>query len=321
MTQRLVFAALLCAACARLAQQTGPVDLGVLERTRDGLRERLAKARAADARIAEAPAADVLIGMPLGFTGRLVQEVTAGFLDQVEIALKDIKVHKEGEFKAKTRLGTVKPGRFKLDLTLHEARVLLKPGPPQVDFKGNRVGLALPVTLAQGQGRASVSFEWDSRGLGSAVCEDFQVKQPVAGQVAPRTYEVKGAFVLRAEDGTLVAQPEFPDLVVRLSVQPSQETWKGVERAIEERSWKCEKVLQKANVPKLLKGVLASGFDVRIPKKVFKTIRLPAGLQRSLTLEGKPFALGVKLLELRVTPDILWYGADVDARRANGAEK
>ena len=316
----LVLAALSSAACRQNPFEERPAaDLAALENTRDLLRERLATLRAGDARISQAPEADVLIGMPVALSSALVQQVTRGFLDQVEITLRDIAVHKQDDIRAKTRLGTLKPGHFKLAMMLHEVRALLKPGAPEVDFEGNRLSLALPVELAEGQGRATVSFEWDSRGLGSVVCEDFKAVQPVSGRVAPRSYTVKGAFVLSVEEGLLVAKPDFPDLAVRLIVEPSEETWRGVDAAIKKRSWKCEKALNAVNVPAILKGLLAKGLNVRIPKRIFKPIRLPAGLQTSVSIEGKPYALGVAPLALRVTPDILWFGADVSATRGPAA--
>lgn len=287
--------------------------MAALEKTRDELRNRLAQVLLADPRIASTPEADVLIGMPVAFTAELVKTVTAGFLSQVEIALHDIKVHVADEIETKTKLGTIRPGRFTLDMTLREVRAVLQPGTPKVDFKGERLRLELPVTLAKGQGRADVDFAWDSRGLGSIVCEDFSLAEPVSGRVLPVSYTVKGGFRLAVEGGALVASPEFPDLLVHLVVEPSEDTWRRVDKAIEARSWKCEKVLEKIKVPKILQGLLAKGFDVRIPRKIFKPVRLPAAFQESVVFEGRSYGLRVRPLELRVTPDILWYGADVQA--------
>lgn len=290
-------------------------DLTVLERRRDELRGQLARARAADPLVARAPAADVLIGMPVAFTAGLVRQLTLALVGQVRIALRDLEVHKEGSVAAKTFLGTIRPGHYRVDLTLHEAKALLKPGAARVDFRGEKLGVNVPVTVAEGEGRATVRFDWDSRGLGSVVCEDFKMKQTVTARVVPRTYEVKGAFALSVEGGALVAKPDFSGLSVRVGVAPTEETWKAIEKAIEERSWKCEAVIKKVNVPKLLGERLAEGFEVKIPQKIFKPVRLPAAVQQSIALEGRSVALGVRLIDLRFAPEILWYGADVEVRR------
>jgi hypothetical protein len=300
--------------CTRPAEEASPAaDLVALEKERDELRARLAKARAADTTLAQAPEADILVGLPVGFTSDLVRQVVDGFLDQIEIVLRDIEVRKEDEVRVKAFGGTITPGAFKLDLKLHEARAVLKPGTPTLDFKGNRLSIAAPVTLADGQGRATVSVDWDSRGIGAAVCDDFQVTLPVSGRVKPQTYAVSGAFVVQVEDNAVVAKPDLRDLVVHLAVEPSEESWKAVDKVIAERSWKCEKVVSAINVPRLLKGLLDKGFDVRIPAKLLKPIRLPAGVQQSVTLEGRTYALGVKPLDLRITPDLLWFAAQVRA--------
>ncbi len=113
-----------------------------------------------------------------------------------------------------------------------------------------------------------------------------------------------------------MARPDFPDIVLRVGVEPTEETWKAIGEAIEKRSWMCQAVLKKVDVPKLLKDWLAHGFEVPIPRSLFKPLRLPAAVQQSVTLEGKPYALGVRFFDLRLTPQILWYGAKVDVRLA-----
>jgi hypothetical protein len=290
------------------------IDLTTLERRRDALRARLAKACARDPRLARAPEADLIVGMPLSLTSRILRHITQGFLGQVEIVLRDLEVHKEGVVRAKTMMGTLRPGRFRLDLTLHEARALLEPGPPRAELTGSRLAVSLPVTVARGDGRATVTLDWDSQGLSRVACEDFRIQERVEGQVVRRTSQVKGTFLLSVEDGALVAEPDFPDARLGLSVEPSASTWRSVENAIEKRSWKCEKALEWVNVPKLLRGLLERGFEVKVPRKVFKPLRLPVGLQRSLVFEQKRYDLDLKLLDLRVTPDILWYGAGVQLK-------
>jgi hypothetical protein len=313
----IVLLAALAPGCAwRRGDQATKADLAALEKTRDELRARLDQALIADPRIASAPQADIVIGIPVAFASGLVKNVTAGFLNRVEIVLRDIKIHAADDVHARTKLfGTIKPGHFTLDMNLQEARAVLSPGTPKVEFKGERLKLELPVTVARGSGQAELTFAWDSKGLGSIVCEDFTVVEPVSGRVQPVTYTVKGAFRLAVDEGALVASPEFPDLVVHIVVEPSEETWLRVDEAIDARRWTCVKVLEKVKVPKLLQELLDRGFDVRVPRSIFKPIRLPAAFQESVTFEGRSYGLGVKPLALRVTPDILWYGADVQAAR------
>jgi hypothetical protein len=292
------------------------MELAALERRRDELRERLSRARAADPRIARAPEGDVLVGMPVAFAAELVRQATRGLLGEVEITLRNLKVHKVGSVKAKTRLGTIQPGRYTLDLTIHEARVLLEPGMPEVDFRGGRVGIALPVTAARGQGHGTLKFGWDSQGLGRLACDDFQVTLRVAARAVPRTYPVKGAFDLSVEDGALVATPDFPDVAARVGFEPSEQTWRAFERVIEKRSWRCRALVKKLDLRELLGDLFERGFVVRVPPRIFRRARLRAAVQQSLTFSGRTYAVGARLLDVRLTPDILWYGAAIDVRTA-----
>jgi hypothetical protein len=317
--RRLLFLLLLLSsstepACRKPEPRPTPTaDVATLEKTRDELRARLLALRNQDPQFAQAPPADILVGLPVAFSTHLVRQVLDGFLSQIEIVLEDLDVRKEDEVHVKSFVATITPGAYKLHLKLHEARALLRPGAPTLAFKGNRLAISLPVSLAEGQGRATLDLDWTSRGIGAAVCDDFHVSLPVTGRVKPASYAVNGAFVLKVEKGALVAKPELRDLVVHLAVDPSAETWKAVDGVIAERSWKCEKVLSAINLPRLLKGVLDKGFDVRVPASLIKTIRLPAAVEESVTLEGRTYALSGEPVDLRITPDLLWFGARVRA--------
>jgi hypothetical protein len=288
-------------------------ELNHLEMKRNGLREKLAELRAKDPGLKEAPAGSVLIGVPVEVATDLVRQFTAEFLDQVEIDLRGIKVHKEGEVTAKTFLGTMKPGAYVVDVTLDEGKGRLKPGKATLKFEGNRIQIALPVTVAEGTGRATIRFKFDSKGMAGAICDDLDLTHTVSGSVAPESHVLEGSFLLAVEDGVLEATPDFPDLGLRLKIEPSAETWASIDKLVGERGFKCRTALKMVNIRGVLKDLLDRGFDVKVPKKVIRPIRLPAGLQASVLLEGKKYDLFVMLQELRVVSNVLWYGADVSA--------
>ena len=296
-------------------------ELNRMEQTRNALRERLAELSAKDPALKEAPAGSVLIGVPVDVATDLVQQLTAGFLDQVEIDLRGIKVHKEGEVTAKTFLGTVKPGAFVVDVTVDEGRGRLKPGNATLKFEGNRIHIALPVLVAEGTGRATIRFRFDSKGMAGAICEDLDLTQAVSGRVTPESHTLEGSFLLAVKDGVLEATPDFPDLGLRLKIEPSAETWESIDKLVEERGFKCRTALKMVDIRGVLKEILDRGFDVKVPKKVIRPIRLPAGLQASVVLEGKTYDLFVMLQELRVVSSVLWYGADVSATVAGAARE
>ena len=66
----------------------------------------------------------------------------------------------------------------------------------------------------------SLRFRWDSKGLANLVCGDVDVTRAVTGEVSPRNYRVTGHFAIEADGETIVLRPSFPDLAVRLFVDP-----------------------------------------------------------------------------------------------------
>ena len=290
--------------------------IATLEATRDRLRERLGRLREKDPLVASAPEGGVLIGIGEGFGSQLLSQATTGFLGQVELVLKNLKVHKAGRVRVKTPLGRMTPGHYVLDVRIEEVRGILEPGPVKLDFGRGRADVSFPVRVARGEGRARLRFQWDSRGLAGAFCDDFTVTTRVGGHVRPRTYPVEGSFDLSMAGGTLTAVPRFPDLVVNLEVEPSEESWAEVERVLGRRSLKCRMALKLVDVRQALERLLDKGFKVRVPQKILKPVRFPVGLRQSVVLEGRTYDLAVTPRALRISPKRLWYGADVTAEAA-----
>ena len=296
-------------ACSPKPSRPAP-DLKALEDERDALRERLAELRGRDQRLRAAPEGTVLIGVPVATATDLLRKATSGFLDQVELVLEDLNVRKQGTIRHRTFLGTVSPGRYTVDVSVDRVRAVLEPGEARVDFEGDRIGIEVPVTLARGEGRATVRFRWDARGVSRAVCGDFEAAPTVEGRVRPETYQVKGGFELSIQDRRLVAVPRFRDLVVRLVVEPSEASWAAVARIVEEQPVQCRTALKMIDLRQILGDLLARGFRVRIPRKLLKPVEVPAGLEQSISVEGREYLLGVVPRGLTLDAGMLWYGAD-----------
>ena len=69
------------------------------------------------------------------------------------------------------------------------------------------------------------------------------------------------------------------------------------------------------------RNLVGRGFNVKIPQKLIKPVRLPAGLKQSLEIQGLQLALNVKPTGLLVAGDRLWYGADIVLEPAKKAAK
>jgi hypothetical protein len=253
-----------------------------------------------------------MIGIPTSFTSSIVEQVVTGLFGETTLTLKNLKVHKEGKVKAKMLISKRVIGEFVLDVNIHQVQGLLRPGKPTLVFGASVVKLTLPVRLAEGRGQAELRFKWDSKGLAAnTVCGDTDVTREVTGGVVPQDYEVQGSFAISASGSKIQLVPRFPDLAVRIFVDPSDEAWAVVEGVVKEQRKGCEIALSKVDIKDKLGDILGRGFNVKIPQKIFKAIQLPAGVSQSLRVQGIQMALQAKPTGLLVANDRLWYGADI----------
>jgi hypothetical protein len=292
-------------------------ELDNLVRRRDALSEQLLDMtiRRDDQGLGAAPRGQIMIGMPTALTRAVVERLVTGLFQETTLTLKNLAVRKDGKVKAKMVFKKKTVGEYELDVSIPEVQGVLKPGKPELTFEKDLVRVRLPVRLAEGHGTASLQLKWDSKGLAAnAVCGDVDVVKAVGGTVAPADYLVEGTFGVKAEGETVVLTPDFGELAIRIVVQPSDASWGVVDSVIAEQRAVCREVLEKIDLKSILGKLLDRGFNVKIPKKIFKPIRLPAGVKSSLRLQGVDLALEVKPTGLVVTPDRVWYGANVNAK-------
>jgi hypothetical protein len=262
--------------------------------------------------VATAPRAGVMIGIPTSFTASILEQVVTGLFGETTLTLRNLKVHKEGQVKAKMLIAKRKIGEYVLDVNIHQVQGLLKPGKPKLGFGKNKVDVVLPVRLAEGHGEADLRIQWDSKTLAAnIVCGDVDLTRTVNGNVVPTDYEVSGSFAISAAGDAVVLRPRFPDLAVRIYVDPSEQAWGVVDAVVKEQPKGCEMALNKVNLKEKLGKIVGRGFNVKIPQKIFKPVKLPAGVSQSLEVQGLKLALQVKPTAVLIASDRLWYGADV----------
>jgi hypothetical protein len=291
-----------------------------LRREADRLESRLRVLVAKDPVMAAAPAGDLLVGLPEREGQDVLGQLATGFLGEARLELRNLRVRKSGQVRTNTPFGRMTPGAYSLDLRIHEVHGVLQPRAPRVSLEGAAVAVELPVRVSRGEGRATLFFKWDSRGLAGAFCGDFSVRLPVAGKVVPRTYTARGRFDFSLEQGEVVATPVFPDLVFNLQVEPSEQTWRAVARVLADRGAGCRAALKLVDVPALLRRMLAKGFNVKVPPRVLKALRRPATVRRELTVEARTYALEASPRRLAAAPRFLWYAADVSLAAPRTAE-
>ena len=294
-----------------------PAAIEALRAERDALAARVRETfiRQGEQSLVRAPQAGVMIGIPTSVTRSIVEQVVTGLFGETTLTLRNLKVHNEGKLKAKLLIKKRTLGEYVLDMKIHQVQGLLKPGKPNLSFGTNTIGLTLPVRLAEGTGDAELNFKWDSKGTADLVCGDTEVSRTIGGGVVPHDYNVKGRFGISADAETLTLRPQFPDLAVRIFVDPSEDAWKLVEEVVRDRPKGCEIALGKVDVKEKISGLLGKGFNVKIPQKIFKPIRFPAGISQSLELQGVKLDLEVKPSGVLVADDRIWYGADLNLKK------
>jgi hypothetical protein len=305
----LVAALATSAACGRKDRPTSEAlrgEIAALEKQRDALRERLNDLVARDPRIEGMPQTPVRVGVPTTLARDLVQRVTSGFVDQVTLELGNIRVRRRGTVR---KIVTI--GHYDLDVTVNRVTGKLKTGKPDVTFGGNRVSLALPVSVASGTGSATVGFKWDGRNVSGAVCGDMDITREIEGSVRPHRYLVRGGLALGASAGQILVEPRFPVVKVNLKVIPSERSWAALREILDDQEGICGFVVDKVDVLGLVRKIIDQGFDVRLPTEKIKPMAVPVGIEPTMVVRGEPVALEIRIGELAITEHVIWLGAHV----------
>ena len=295
-------------------------DLARARAEHERLRKQFEQVAAHDPVVSEALAqgGEVILGVRPLFVQEVVREVDARYLDRVVLDLPlEVHVHDSGDVKVGTFLGHLNAGTWTLDVTIHRVRGLLRARTPRVaSAPDNTLRLDLPVVLEEAHGSATVHFAWESHSLAKVVCRDFELTRRLEGRVLADEYTVTGGFQLSAGHDALRAEPVFPPHKFRVRVDMSKESWAEVRAAIDEQDQilRCGLALDPEALLAKLRDRLHEGFDVKLPRSLFRPIDFPASVRESATIEDRRVDLAVRTRELKVTPQAVWYGADVKTR-------
>lgn len=303
----------------------GPADAQPateLPRLNRDLRARLDTLLAADPVVSEAmrTSGDVVIAVRAAFARSVVRELTHRYFDRVVVDLRDLDVFRQGDLRKQTPLGKLRVGEWAVDMRVHQVKGVLRAGEPRVHFvPGNQVELEFPVHLEQGQGQATLDFAYDSKGLANLVCKDFQATQKVSGGVIPEKYPVTGSFRLRTAPNSLTAKPDFTETFrVRLDLDPG--SWAAVRARLEkeDRVGRCGLALNPDKALTELRTIAGRGFDVKLPRQLFRTVVLPAEGAQTVQVEQQQVHVAVHQNALRMGEDLVWYSAQVDVELPKG---
>jgi hypothetical protein len=301
-------------------------EIAALNARVDSLRDSLETIAAGDSilNFATADSASITVALSEALLVRLTEEAARRYFDRVELHLRDIRGHGEGEIERPTPFGKMTLGDWSVQVAAHRIDAVLASGDPTVDFTGtHRVHLELPMRIREGSGRLRLDFAWDSHSVFNALCRDFESSQEVQGGLLPQRHVVRGDILLSAGPRGIVADPEFPPEKFPLQMALDDDSWQRLRAALEEQNKprKCGVLLHPEQVLEGLRKLGLNGVRFRLPKTVLRRISMPGSITRTVRILDTPVALSVTPSRLRMTPGRIWYSARIETKKSEGNEK
>jgi hypothetical protein len=119
---------------------------------------------------------------------------------------------------------------------------------------------------------------------------------------------------MAAGQDDLLALPSFDD---RFRIHPvlSEGSWAAVREALEaqDRVTRCGMGLDPAMAMVQLEALVSAGFVAKLPRKLFRPIRLPTRLTPTVRVQERDVDVELTQSRLEAGPDGVWYGVWVKA--------
>jgi hypothetical protein len=292
--------------------------LAELRRVHDGLHQDLDAVVADDAFVQEAFKAeggDLILAVRSSLVQTVLRRAASIYLDQVLLNLSALEAKAGGDIRHKTLLGKVRIGDWRLEMMVEALEVRLKAKTPRLRVMGpNELNLQLPVEAMEAPGRLALRFVWNSASVANLVCRDFELVRQLEGRTLRQEHTIGGTFRLSAGPGTVRVEPVFPDDVIRMQVDLSPASWAVVDEALRSQDslGKCGLLIDPEKVLGHLKALASEGFKVRLPRVMFRGLRLPGMLERTARIDGRPVAVAFRTRGFEATSRAMWSRAAIE---------
>jgi hypothetical protein len=85
-----------------------------------------------------------------------------------------------------------------------------------------------------------------------------------------------------------------------------------VQAILDAKGGVCGFVVDKVDIRGVLEGLVAKGFNVRLPTEKIKPMAVPVGIAPTMKVRDETIRIEVKVSDLAITEHMIWLGADVN---------
>jgi hypothetical protein len=254
---------------------------------------------------------------------RAIEDLTARaarqYLEQVTLDLTALEAHADGSLRKHTLIGRRKIGGWAVAVVIKKLVGQLRAGQPRLAFARNVLDVELPLEVQPASGQIRLHFSWDSAAVVNLVCKDFEVDLDLDGRALRQQHVLRGQIELRADDHALTATPVVQERSFPLKIDLTRDSWAKVEAALRSQDslGRCGMFLDPESVLHELHELVEQGIKIRLPRSIFRPVRLPARFEQSVKVNDTTVRLWLAGERLRSSESVLWSSTRVGVASAD----
>jgi hypothetical protein len=238
----------------------------------------------------------------------LAARVARQYLQQVTVDLTALETRAEGKLRKDTFVGRQKVGEWAVAVVINALVGQLRAGQPRLSFARNVLEVELPLEAQAASGHVGLHFSWKSASGVSLVCKDFDVDLELDGRVPRQQQVLRGRIELGADGDALTATPVVDERSFPLKIELTGASWGKVATALRSQDslGRCGMFLDPQSVLRRLHELVVEGIEIRLPRSIFRPVRLPARFEQTVRVSDSVVQLSLAGERLRASESMLW---------------
>jgi hypothetical protein len=286
-----------------------------LLRLHDELHGRLAAGVGRDPIVTRALAdpGEIIIAVRAELVEGLTARVARQYLQQVTVDVGAVEANADGELRKDTPIGHRKVGEWTVAIVIKRLVGQLRAGQPRLTFARNVLDVELPLEVQPASGRIGLHFSWKSASVVNLLCKDFAVDLDLDGRAVRQQQVLRGQLELAADDDVLTATPVVQERFFPLKVDLTPDSWGKVEATLRSQDslGRCGVLLNPQSVLQSLHQLVAEGIPIKLPRSIFRPVRLPAHFEQTVKVNDSVLQLSLAGERLRSSESLLWSSTRV----------